>query len=106
MFFFFQRKSHKPIVKDQNFIGLMRLKNKSKGRDTREKKNYLGAALAAVGAADEFDVATAMFVSSSIPAFESLKTECEDKSERRSRTKKKKITHRDQIRVRARSNHG
>lgn len=50
-------------------------------RKEKEEKN-LGAAFAAVGAADELDVTAAVLVATTIPALESLQTRDRDKRER------------------------
>ena len=43
-----------------------------------ELKKYLGEAFAAVGTADELDVATAVLVATTIPALESLQMKNRD----------------------------
>jgi hypothetical protein len=54
-------------------------------------EKYLGTAFAAVGAADELDVATAVLVTTTIPALESLQMRKERLELKKGKKKKKKI---------------
>ena len=65
---------------------MLRTKNlKVEESEINNNKKNRGAALSAVGASDEFDMAAAVFVATSIPALECLQTTAEDSTLRRRR---------------------